>query len=443
MSSVRSGDSDINRLEPNDCASDTTGVEVRVSPEPCEVFQQIFALSMASNALYTLKGDRDALLNCLQAKLPGIISAIGGQWKVVWGPVIWKARPDDADTGPDNTWFVAHSPSVTFDDGSTREAYVVAVAGTNANSIYGWYENLAVGRVVDFTAWVTGGITQLPVPANRGSIVPTGTYVAYGTAAAAHTLLTEPSPPGSASAGLKLHEYLTNILAPDSTRVVFTGHSLGGTLSPTLALALAGSGALKGEGLVYATGGSSPGNRSFANLFAQTFPPSTSTCPDTGYAVWNKNIINSRDIIPQAWCTKRILSPAQNVNNIPSIYGVPTIRFIELVVFWLKANVNKSHIVYAPLPSHILLGVKPEEAPGNVADFLSVALANHNTFYSDVFGVQLPDIECEELTKKTEEEILLEYPVIGDIEWGKEHPGEVEAAVAALQASGVLDDNEE
>lgn len=60
-----------------------------------------------------------------------------------------------------------------------------------------------------------------------------------------------------------------------------------------------------------------------------------------------------------------------------------------------------------------------------------------------MFGVKLPDIDCEELTKKTKEEILLEYPVIGDIEWGKEHPTEVEAAVAALQASGVLDDNEE
>lgn len=316
---------------------------------------------MASNALYPSKQDQDTLLNCLQAKLPGIVSAIGGQWKVVWGPVTWKARPDDAKTGPDNAWFIAHSPSVTFDDGTTREAYVVAVSGTNANSIYGWYENLAVGRVVDFTAWVGNGITQLPVPVNRGDIVPTGTYVAYGTAGAVHTLLTEPSPPGSASVGLKLHEYLTNILAPESMRVVFTGHSLGGTLSPTLALALTISGALKVEGLVYATGGASPGNRRFANLFTQTFPTSTSTCPETGYAVWNKNIINSRDIIPQAWCTKRILSPAQNVKNIPSIYGVPTIPFIELVAFWLKASVNKSHIVYAPLPSHILSGVKPEE----------------------------------------------------------------------------------
>ncbi|KAG1769486.1 hypothetical protein EV702DRAFT_700212 [Suillus placidus] len=140
------------------------------------------------------------------------------------------------------------------------------------------------------------------------------------------------------------------MLAPESTRALFTGHSLGGTLSPMLALTLAGLGALKGEGLVYITVGASPGNKGFANIFAQTFPTSTSTCPETGYAVWSKNIINSRDIIPQAWCMKRILSPAQNVKNIPSIYGVPTIPFIEFVVFWLNANANKSHIMYAPLP---------------------------------------------------------------------------------------------
>lgn len=408
-----------------------------------DVFQQVFALSMASNALYTSKGDNDALLNCLQAKLPGIVSAINGQWKVVWGPVIWKAQPDNADTGPDNTWFVAYSPSVTFDDGSTREAYVVAVAGTNASSTYGWYENLAVGRVVDFPAWVKGGVTELPVPVNKVDIVLTGTYAAYGTVTAVHTLLTEPSPPGSASAGLTLHKYLTGILASESTRVVFTGHSLGGTLSPTLALALASSGALKGEGVVYPTAGASPGNGAFANLFAKTFPPSPSTPPNTGYAVWNRNIINPRDIIPQAWCTKRLLSHAQNLKNIPSIYGLPTLPLVELVVFLLKASANKSHTVYIPLPSHILPDVKPETTPGNVTEFLGIALGNHNTFYNKVFGVELPVIDCPELTKKTEKEILLEYPVIGDIEWGKEHPVEAEAAVAALRAEGVVDDDEE
>ncbi|KAG0705355.1 hypothetical protein DFH29DRAFT_1077741 [Suillus ampliporus] len=443
MSSTQSGDTDKQRLEPNDPASNTTGLGVRVSPEPCEIFRQVFALSMASNALYTSNGTQDALLECMQTNLPRIVSAIGGQWTVVWGPVVWKDQPDVED-GPDNTWFIAHSPSVPFDDGSIREAYVVAIAGTNSNSDYGWTENLSVGRVVDFPAWVANGIIEQPVPVNQKDIAPFKTYVANGTAGAVHTLLTERSPPGSASAGLTLYEYLTGIPASESTRVVFTGHSLGGTLAPTLALALVRSGGLKGKAMVYPTAGVSPGNRGFANLFAETFPASSSTCPETEYAVWNTNIINSLDIVPQAWCTKRILSPAQNMKNIPSIYGVPAVRLIEIFAFALRAIANSSGTVYIPLRSRIIPGVS-EATPGDVEGFLGLAMKNHNAFYSDLFGVELPELEgCDGLTKKTKEEMLLEYPVIGDIEWEREHPGEMEAAVSALQASeGALDDEEE
>ncbi|KAG1749002.1 uncharacterized protein EDB91DRAFT_1111937 [Suillus paluster] len=381
---------------------------------------------MASNALYKLKGRRDALLHCIQTKLPGIVSAISGQWTVL--------RRNDEETGPSNTWFIAHSPSVLFDDGKEHEAYVIAIAGTNANAgSGGWEENLGVGEVVDFPAWVTSGITQPPVPVNYVDVVPAGTYVANGTATGVHTLLSECCLQGSASAGLTLYEYLTGITASESTRVVFTGHSLGGALSPTLALALARSGALKGEALVYATAGPSPGNSGFANLFAETFPTSPSTCPETPYAVWNRNIINSLDIVPQAWCTNPILSPAQNMNNIPPIYGVPVIPLVAAVIFGLKLSANRSRTVYIPLQSCILSGIKPQTVPGTKTAFMHDALDQHTTFYTGVFGVGSPELECDKLTKKTEEEMFLEYPVIGDIKWVEEHPAEVEVAVSALQ----------
>ncbi|KAG1748989.1 uncharacterized protein EDB91DRAFT_1344694 [Suillus paluster] len=418
--------------ELNDPASNTIGV--RTSPEPSEVFRQIFALSMASNALYTSNGIQDDLLQCIQTKLPGIVSAISGQWTVVWGPVIWKAAPDDEETGPSNTWFIAHSPSVLFDDGKEREAYVIAIAGTNAKAgSGGWEQNLGVDRVVDFPAWVTSGITQPPVPVDRVSVVPDGTYVANGTATGVHILLSEHSPPGSASAGLTLYEYLTGIIASESTRVVFTGHSLGGALSPTLALALARSGALKGKALVYPTAGPSPGNGSFANLFAETFPTSPSTTPETRYAVWNRNIINSLDIVPQAWCTNPTLSPAQNMDNIPPIYGVPVIEYVQQITSLLKFSAISSDTVYIPLQSCILPGIKPQTVPETETEFMRVALDQHMAFYSGVFGVEAPELDCKKLTKKTEEEMFLEFPVIGDIEWGKEHRAEVEAAVSALQ----------
>lgn len=275
---------------------------------------------------------------------------------------------------------------------------------------------LAVGRVVDLAAWVGGGITQL-LPVNRGDIVPTGTYVAYGMAAPVRTLFTEPSPPDSASMGLTLHEYLTIMLAPESTRAVFTGHSLDGTLSPMLALTLAGLGALKGEGLVYITARASPGNRGFANIFAQTFPTSTNTCPETGYAVCAEREKHTVHIRRSNYITHRI----------------------RRVLAQCQCQQIAHHV--RPTADHILLGVKPEATPEDVTEFLGVALGNHNAFYNDMFGAKLLDLECNELAKKTE--MLLEYPVIGDIEWGKEHPAEVEAAVAAPHASCVFDDNEE
>lgn len=379
----------------------------------------------------------------MQTELPAIISAISGQWEVVWGPVVWKAQPVNPFTGPDNSWFVAHSPGVVFDDGSTHEAYVIAIAGTS--SIYGGVaEDLQVGTVVDFLKWVASGITQPTVPMSPDDVVPDGVYVANGTAIAAHTLLTEPSPSGAASAGLTLCEFLSGISMSSSTRVVFTGHSLGGVLSPTMALALVKSGVLGGEVLVYPTAGPSPGNGNFAELFAQTFPASSSASLDVDYAVWNRNIVNSLDIVPQAWCTKKAQSPAQNLDNIPSIYGLPKLLAVTCVVDVLKYTTDNSNMVYIPLQSLILSGSKPASAPGSVSQFLSDAGENHIAFYSKLFDMRWPGLVLgmnDELVEKNEKEKFLGYPVIGDIEWGNEHKVETEAAAAAVRASeGALDD---
>ena len=167
-----------------------------------------------------------------------------------------------------------------------------------------------------------------------------------GTAIIVHTALTDPSS-GAASASLTLHEFLSGIPASSLTRLVFTGHSLGGVLSPTLALALVTSGALKAEALVYPIAGPSPGNGSFANLFSHE------------YAVWNTNIINSLDIVPQVWCTKPEDSPSQNLDNISPIYGSPVLPTIEWGIAFLRAKANLVDTVYMPLQSRIISGGSP------------------------------------------------------------------------------------
>ena len=404
-----------------------------------EVFRQVFALSAASNLVGNYKGTQSYLQSCLEAELPSIVDEISGQWKVVWGPVVWKDQPDNSETGPDNSWFVARNPSVVFDDGSTHDTYVVAIAGTATYSMYGWTtENLAVDRVVDFPTWVEGGITRPPVTVNPEDVDLDGTYAANGTTATVHNLLTLPNT--ADSAGPTLYEFLSRIPGSSTTRIVFTGHSLGGALSPTMALALVKSGALNVEASVYFTAGASPGNGNFANLFAQTFP--ASQCSDVEYAVWNTNIINSLDIVPQAWCAKRKQSPAQNLNNIPPIYGLPVIPFIAIAIFFLKYQANCSGIVYVPLQSRIIPGTRPSATPKEVLEFLNVALENHGAFYRRLFGIDsmAPVIRASYgLVEKSEEEKLLGIPVIGSIEWGNEHRDDADAAVAAL-LEGELDD---
>jgi hypothetical protein len=55
---------------------------------------------MAAN---TVKGTQNPLRALLQTELPAKIAAVSDQWEVVWGPVVWKAKPDDSITRPDRT----------------------------------------------------------------------------------------------------------------------------------------------------------------------------------------------------------------------------------------------------------------------------------------------------------------------------------------------------
>ena len=266
------------------------------------------------------------------------------------GPVMWKNQPNVDLTGPDNSWYIAFHPNLKFENGCVHPAYVISIASTPVQSLYAWFgENFAVHSVVDFDAWVSGGIQEPPVavPSTK-DIVPKGVYLALGTAKAVYTLLTTPAPEGAVAARTMLLDFVANLDQSATPRFIAAGHSLGGTLAPSLALALVQAGVLPVDHtLTYPSAGASPGGKGFADLFVKTLPP-RSFHQSGSYQGWNLDLVNMLDIVPKAWS---VIAPKQNLYNIPAIYGRPIVPFVRGITTVLIVHAARAGVIYTPLPA--------------------------------------------------------------------------------------------
>ncbi|GJJ06247.1 hypothetical protein Clacol_000438 [Clathrus columnatus] len=353
-------------------------------------YQQVFGISLASNAVRTCTGTQVTLQKALQSVIPGLINTVG-PWKISWGPVVYKAV-DLPNTGPDNAWYVAHHPSLQFPDGSQRSTYVVAIAGTA--DTYDLLEDFEVRSVIDFHQWVNSGIRNMPSAASN--IIPGNAYIAYGTGTASHTIITYPAPPNAIGAALTptLFSYLLTL--PSNSTVIFTGHSLGGALSPTVALATKSANILRvSDVLTYPTAGPSPGNDAFTNLFRTIFPQIRSG-PD--YQSWNINFINTLDIVPKAWCTRSDLKPDQNMGQIPALYGEiqdPNQRSeVERDIKLAEYYSELSRVTYLPLDAIAFPGPPPTQPPATKSEFIAIAISQHVQDYEHHFQIPVNVPSC-------------------------------------------------
>lgn len=311
--------------------------------------QQVFTLSFLSNAADKQTGSV-AQLQATAAKVinekltnPAVIAQLGSSWKIVWGPIVIQEPASDV---ADNTMVVYQGTS------AEGPVYVVGIAATNAGSQFDQdEEDRDVGSTVPFYR--------------------NGAWIAAGTSAGLQNLKAMTDP-----AGGSLQSFLESRAAANAT-LIFAGHSLGGALSPTLALDLVvnqGLDRAKWKSVfVYPSAGPTPGNQAFHDLFAATFPQQPAA---EAWNAWNMDVVNSLDIVPRAW---------NQLPSLPSLYpqypaaGAAVLGMVTALI--VKDRLSTTN-VYATLPTSSFPG-QPNPSPPPTPGARLLPLPAYVPKYSD------------------------------------------------------------
>jgi hypothetical protein len=288
-----------------------------------DLVQTVQLLNFAANGASNIAATERDLQGYLKAYLsggkdpigtdyPGFFTQMnaqlaGGDWTLVWGPEVYSVKPlSKAEAA--NAMYVAYSKNLA--------TWVVAIAATNPASIYDWVAEDGDVAPEFMAPW------PLSLPFNR-IIHPKPAadkpYISAATALGVSNLLTKLF---DASHGY-LQNFLTNHASPNDT-LIFTGHSLAGALAPTTALHLYPDSGKSGwkQVLTLPTAGASPGNASFASLFASAYPATPSGI-DAPYGTWNIDYANANDVVPHAWNQlQNVVQERDAAGNYPSFFGV-------------------------------------------------------------------------------------------------------------------------
>ena len=267
-----------------------------------------------------------------------------------------------------------------------RSRFVVSVAGTNFYSQY----DKDMDDAVDTTAqWASA----FPTLSNRA---PAGLepYLSSGTALGVNNLLGMRDGAKQQS----LADYLASAASKSAT-LIFCGHSLGGALSPTLALALFNSNggqlskASWANVYLYPTAGPTPGNADLSRYVAQEFPPVPPQ--DQPYQCWNQNVWNSLDAVPQGWVVDLL-------NNLPELYPHRLLLWPPLDLKWIvddkvkksKAGAATGAGPYTQLANQRLVGTTYKNPPDypipvdGTDKYVNQMGYQHTTAYDVLLGVQ-------------------------------------------------------
>lgn len=200
--------------------------------------------------------------------------AVKDQWELVWGPGVFAFKDVIFD---DNLMYVVRNIK-------DPTQYVVAIRGTNPVSLSDWL--VEDFDVIPMVKWKYGKPDYKLKP-----------KISKSTSIGITHLQEMVAPAGVPGAGTTILEFFQqNIGANDKASICFTGHSLGGALSPTMALWMKDiqDEELKGDVTVstVAFAGPSAGNKDFATYSDSRFEEGQCT------RIWN-----NLDVVPYAWNT--------------------------------------------------------------------------------------------------------------------------------------------
>jgi hypothetical protein len=236
--------------------------------------QNVFTLNMFSNFASSKKADQATL----QADLTTIVdNLLGneflqqtmGKWNVVWGPVVGSYGTDAKREAASNAMFVANQGN----------QYIVAVSATNPTSLYGWFvEDFDVRDMVTWKWALENAGTNAngwgATETNNAIIEGLTPCISAGTYLGINHLLSMEGPGivDNQTSYMTLMAFLAATFSGSNApaQLVVSGHSLGGALSPTLALYIDENQATwnPAQTVVVSTvptAGATPGNQAFSN----------------------------------------------------------------------------------------------------------------------------------------------------------------------------------
>ena len=280
------------------------------TPGTYSTTQQVYAFNQTINVAFGVTEFNT--LNALQGFVNTVINDtlndattqqyMGNDWQILWGPIVFSNNPGANSVIADNTMALFYSPN--------QNMYVIAIAGTNIDSAYGWLqEDFNVTQTVTWSSVMGSGFN---IPSAYS-----GAAISEGSNLGLQALLAMQS--GSNGLIAALTNSLNALPSGSKAQLYVTGHSLGGALSPVMALYLHDlqqqSNNWNANGCITTihampSAGPTPGEANFAAYYSYL-------CGQTPAAnqagISYTSVYNTLDVVPHAW-------QKEDIAQIPTIY---------------------------------------------------------------------------------------------------------------------------